>query len=55
MSKVMARQCKSEWQPFSERGRRLKAILNKGAAERGKPLDAKGIKRELRARRGRLH
>ena len=45
----------SEWQPSSERGRRLKAILEKGAAERGEPLDAEGIARELRERRGGRH
>lgn len=45
----------AEWQPTTERGRRLKAILDKGAAERGEPLDAEGIARELRERRGGLH
>jgi hypothetical protein len=45
----------SEWQPKTEHGRRLKAILDKGAAERGEPLDREGIARELRERRGRLH
>jgi hypothetical protein len=45
----------TEWQPTTERGRRLKAILDKGAAERGEPLDAEGIARELRERRGGLH
>jgi len=45
----------TEWQPTTERGRRLKAILDKGAAERGQPLDAEGIARELRERRGGLH
>ncbi|MGO8766349.1 MAG: hypothetical protein ACLQSR_14580 [Limisphaerales bacterium] len=43
------------WQPATERGRRLKAILDKGAAERGEPLDADGIARELQERRGRWH
>lgn len=42
----------SEWQPTTERGRRLKAILDRGASERGEPLDAEGIARELRERRG---
>ena len=41
-----------EWQPATERGRRLKAILDRGASERGAPLDAEGIARELRERRG---
>ena len=41
-----------KWQPTTERGRRLKAILDRGAAERGEPLDAEGIARELRERRG---
>ncbi|HEY3760744.1 MAG TPA: hypothetical protein VGN23_03255 [Verrucomicrobiae bacterium] len=45
----------SEWQPTSERGRRLKAILDKGAAERGPLLDDEGIARELQERRGRFH
>lgn len=45
----------SEWQPTTERGRRLKAILDKGRAERGEPLDAEGIARELQERRGRFH
>ena len=45
----------TEWHPTTERGRRLKAILDKGAAERGQPLDAEGIARELRERRGGLH
>ena len=42
----------SEWQPTTARGRRLKAILDRGASERGEPLDAEGIARELRERRG---
>jgi len=45
----------TEWQPTTERGRRLKAILDKGATERGEPRDAEGVARELRARRGGLH
>jgi hypothetical protein len=45
----------TEWQPKTEHGRRLKAILEKGAAERGEPLDAEGIARELRERRGGLY
>ncbi len=45
----------AEWHPKTEHGRRLKAILEKGAAERGEPLDDEGIARELRARRGGLH
>jgi hypothetical protein len=45
----------TEWQPTTDRGRRLKAILDKGADERGEPLDAGGIRRELRERRGELH
>jgi len=44
-----------EWQPTTERGRRLKAILDRGAAERGAPLDAEGIAAELRERRGGIH
>ncbi|HEV2455197.1 MAG TPA: hypothetical protein VGY98_13110 [Verrucomicrobiae bacterium] len=49
------RRQESEWQPTTERGRRLKAILDKGRAERGEPLDAEGIARELQDRRGRFH
>ena len=45
----------SEWRPKTEHGRRLKAILDRGAAERGEPLDDEGIARELRERRGGLH
>jgi hypothetical protein len=45
----------SEWEPTTERGKRLKAILEKGVAERGEPLDAEEIARELRERRGGLH
>jgi hypothetical protein len=45
----------TEWQPTTARGRRMKAILDKGAAERGEPLDAEGIAAELRERRGRFH
>jgi hypothetical protein len=42
----------SEWQPATERGRRLKALLDRGAAERGPLLDDEGIAAELRERRG---
>ncbi len=42
-------------QKFADRGLRLNAILEKGRAERGEPLDAEGIARELQERRGRLH
>ena len=49
------RRQESEWQPTTEHGRRLKAILDKGRAERGEPLDAEGIARELQERRGRFH
>ncbi|MGH7994508.1 MAG: hypothetical protein ACREDQ_13385 [Limisphaerales bacterium] len=45
----------SEWQPTTERGRRFKAILEKGRAERGEPMDAAGIARELSERRGVYH
>ncbi len=45
----------AEWQPTTDHGRRLKAILDKGAAERGPLLDDEGIARELQERRGRLH
>jgi hypothetical protein len=47
--------CEPDWQPTTARGRRLKAILDKGAAERGEPLDAEGIAAELAERRGRFH
>ena len=49
------RRQETEWQPTTERGRRFKAILDKGEAERGEPLDAEGIARELQERRGRFH
>jgi len=45
----------SKWKPTTERGRRLVALLKKGAAERGTPLAAEGIELELRERRGGLH
>ena len=45
----------NDWKPTTARGRRMKAILDRGAAERGKPLDAEGIARELRERRGGIH
>jgi len=41
-----------EWQPTTKRGRRLKAMLDRGAAERGPGLDDEGIAAELRERRG---
>lgn len=43
------------WNPQSERGRRLVALLNKGERERGPILDAEGISRELAERRGKWH
>jgi hypothetical protein len=49
------RRREAEWQPTTDRGRRLKAILDKGADERGEPLDGEGIRRELRERRGGFH
>ena len=52
--KISKRQ-ESEWQPTTARGRRLKALLDAGAAERGEPLDAEGIAAELAERRGRFH
>jgi len=55
LEEKVSRQREPEWQPTTERGRRLKAILDKGAAERGEPLDDEGIARELRERRGGLH
>ena len=45
----------SEWQPTTERGRRLKAILDKGRAEREPLLSDEEVARELQDRRGRLH
>jgi hypothetical protein len=55
LEEKVSRQSEPEWQPKTARGRRLKAILDKGAAERGEPLDAEGIARELRERRGGIH
>jgi hypothetical protein len=55
LEEKISRQRESEWQPTTERGRRLKVLLDAGAAERGEPLDDEGIVRELRERRGRFH
>ena len=44
-----------EWQPTTERGRRLKAILDKGRAEREPLLSDEETARELQERRGRFH
>lgn len=49
------RRQESEWQPTTERGRRLKAILDKGRAEREPLLSDEEVARELQDRRGRLH
>ena len=51
----LSQQQASEWKPTTERGRRMAALLEKGKAERGEPLDAEGIARELAERRGRFH
>ena len=48
-------QRKAEWKPTTARGRRMAALLEKGAAERGLLLDDDGIARELRERRGGIH
>jgi hypothetical protein len=45
----------TKWKPSTERGERLAKLLEKGASERGAPLDKEGIARELRERRGNLH
>jgi hypothetical protein len=55
LAKEISQQRAPEWQPTNARGRRLKALLDAGAAERGEPLDDEGIARELRERRGGLH
>ena len=55
LEEKITRRNETEWQPKTAHGRRLKAILEKGAAERGEPLDAEGIAAELRERRGGLH
>jgi hypothetical protein len=52
--KISKRQ-ETEWQPTTERGRRLKAILDKGRAEREPLLSDEEIARELQERRGRFH
>lgn len=49
------RRQEAEWQPTTERGRRLKAILDKGAAERAPFLSDEEVARELQERRGRFH
>jgi hypothetical protein len=48
-------QYRLEWKPTTARGRRMAALLEKGAAERGPLLDDEGIARELRERRGGVH
>ncbi|HEX3624618.1 MAG TPA: hypothetical protein VH280_04240 [Verrucomicrobiae bacterium] len=45
----------SEWQPTTDRGQKLKAILDKGRAERKPLLSDEEVARELKDRRGRLH
>ena len=45
----------STWEPRTERGRRLAALLKKGTDERGAPLDEAGSARELAERRGSSH
>lgn len=55
LEEKISQRSESEWQPTTARGRRMKAILDKGAAERGEPLDAEGIAAELAERRGRFH
>ncbi len=55
LEEKISHQHTAEWQPTTARGRRLKALLDAGAAERGEPLDDEGIARELRERRGGLH
>ena len=55
LEEKISRQREPEWQPKTAHGRRLKVILEKGAAERGEPLDAEGIAAELAERKGRFH
>jgi hypothetical protein len=55
LEEKISQQRTPEWQPTTARGRRLKALLDSGAAERGEPLDDAGIARELRERRGGLY
>ena len=55
LEEKISRQSVPEWKPTTARGRRLKALLDAGAAERGEPLDAEGIAAELAERRGRFH
>ncbi len=55
LEKEISQQRAPEWQPTNARGRRFKALLDAGAAERGEPLDAAGIAAELAERRGRYH
>ena len=43
------------WQPTTARGRRLKAMLDRGAAERGPLLSDEAVAAELQERRGRHH
>ncbi len=55
LEEKISRRREPEWQPRTAHGRRLKAILERGAAERGEPLDAEGIAAELAVRKGRFH
>ena len=55
LEEKISKRREAEWQPTTARGRRLKALLDAGAAERGEPLDDAGIARELRERRGGIH
>ncbi len=54
LEEKISQQHRAEWQPVTARGRRLKALLDAGAMERGEPLDDAGVARELRERRGGL-
>lgn len=49
------RRTEDEWRPTTARGRRLKALLDKGRAEREPFLSDDEVACELQERRGRRH
>lgn len=54
LEEKLAAQGPSNWNPTSERGRRLAALLEKGRDERLPLLSEAAFERELAERRGRL-
>lgn len=54
LEEKLAAQTPSKWNPTSERGRRLAALLEKGRDERLPLLSEAAFERELAERRGRM-